>query len=71
MLPSQVGFAVHPRRWVVEQFFAGDQPQWTALEGPRGDADFTPGLPLCCFRHAPRPRLGTKHMIKGQTLTRS
>ena len=38
--PDQVGFAVHPRRWVVERFFAliltlskEDQPQSKALEG--------------------------------------
>lgn len=33
---DQVGFAVHPRRWVVERYFALDQPQSAPLEGPRG-----------------------------------
>jgi hypothetical protein len=56
--PDQVGFAVHPRHWAVEPFFA-----WISrnrrLERFGGDADLSPRLPLCRFGHAPRPPLGT------------
>ena len=34
--PDQVGFAVQPRRWVVERFFALDQPQPATGKGLRG-----------------------------------
>jgi len=70
--PDQVGFAVHPRRWVVERFFAlilslskEDQPQQAALEGPRGDAGLRESLPLRRFRHAPHPPIGTSVMNFG------
>jgi transposase len=73
--PDQVGFAVHPRRWVVERFFAlilslskEDQSQSKALERSGGDAHVSPGIPLRCFRHAPRPPLGKMLMIMGRTL---
>jgi transposase len=74
--PDQVGFAVHPRRWVVERFFAlilslskEDQSQPTALERSRGDTHRSPRLPLRRFRHAPRPPPGATLMIMGRTLT--
>jgi transposase len=70
--PDQVGFAVHPRRWVVERFFAlilslskEDQPQQAALEGSGGDADLCQSLPLRRFRHAPYPPIGTCFMNFG------
>ena len=59
---DQVGFAVHPRRWVVERFFA-----WISrnrpLEGPRGDARVSQSLLLRSFRHDPRQAHRTRHMI--------
>jgi transposase len=62
--PDQVGFAVHPRRWVVK-ILRVDQSQSKALERSGGDADLSPRLPLRRFRHAPRPPLGTVLMIYG------
>ena len=49
--PDQIGFAVLPRRWVVERFFA-----WIgrnkACQRFRGQHRLRPGLPLRRFRHA-------------------
>ncbi len=68
--PDQVGFAVHPRRWVVERFFAlilsllkEDQSKPKALEGSRGDADSSSSVPLRSIRHAPHSPLGTTLII--------
>src|SRR5580700_10743995 len=50
-IPDQIGFAVLPRRWVVERFFA-----WigrnTRLAKDFGQHRLRPGLPLRRFRHA-------------------
>src|SRR3954470_10405632 len=53
--PDQVGFAVHPRRWVVERFFAWIKSQSAPRQGCRGHNPLSPRLPLRCLRHAPHP----------------
>lgn len=53
--PGQVGFVVHPRRWVVERLSRLDQPQSAALEGPGGHHRFRQGLPLRRIRHDAAP----------------
>ena len=60
--PDQVGFAVQPRRWVVERFFALDQPQPATGKGLRGHHRLGPRLPLRRLRHAPRPQIGPSRM---------
>src|SRR3954468_5827560 len=47
--PDQIGFAVQPRRWVVERFFAS-----ATGKRLRSYHRLRTRLPLCGFRHAPR-----------------
>ena len=44
--PDQVGFAVQPRRWVVERFFAWINHQPATAKGLRGHHRLGPRLPL-------------------------
>ena len=62
--PDQVGFAVHPRRWVVERFCL-DQPEPAGVEGPRGHARIRPSLPLRGIRHAAHAPVGSPYQIAG------
>ena len=50
--PDQIGFAVLPRRWVVERFFAWIGRNRRACKRFRGQRRLRPGLPLRRFRHA-------------------
>jgi putative transposase len=50
--PDQIGFAVLPRRWVVERFL--DRPQRKACQRFRGQHRLRPRLPLRRIRHAAR-----------------
>ena len=59
---DQVGFAVHPRRWVVERCFALAEPQPTFGEGLRDDNRVRNGLPLHGFSHAPGQAYGSLHL---------
>jgi hypothetical protein len=52
--PDQVGFAVNPRRWVVERFFRVDRAQSTAGKGLRGHHRLRLRLPLRRICHAAR-----------------
>ena len=52
--PDQVGFAVNPRRWVVERFFALDRAQSTAGKRLRGYHRLRTRLPLRRIRRATR-----------------
>jgi hypothetical protein len=45
-----------------------DQPQQAALEGPGGDTDLRPSLPLRRLRHAPHPPIGSHLIVSVQTL---
>ena len=60
--PDQVGFAVQPRRWVVERFLRLDQPQPATGKGLRGHHRLGPRLPLRRLRYAPRPQIGPSRM---------
>jgi hypothetical protein len=64
-LPGQVGFAVHPRRWVVKAPLCLDQPEPPPLEGPGGDTRLRPGLPLRSVRHHPcQTSCASSHLTK-------
>lgn len=61
--PDQVGFAVHPRRWVDERFFAWisrNRQLWRDPEATLASARAF--LRLC---HAPHPPLGTRYISLG------
>jgi transposase len=51
--PDQVGFAVQPRRWVVERFFAWIGRNRRLAKDFEATVD-SARLPLRRFRHAPR-----------------
>ena len=56
--PDQIGFAVHPRRWVVERFFAWiNRNRWLAKDFEASIAS-AGGLSLRRFGDAPHPPLG-------------
>ena len=59
---DQVGFAVQPRRWVVERFFAWINRRPATGKGLRGHHRLGPRLPLRRLRHAPRPQIGPSRM---------
>lgn len=42
---DQVGFAVHPRRWVAERFFAGISRKRRLWEDPEATLAFVQGFP--------------------------
>jgi hypothetical protein len=50
--PDQVGFAVNPRRWVVERFLRVDRTQSTPSKGLRGHHRLRTRLPLRRISHA-------------------
>ena len=52
--PDQVGFAVNPRRWVVERFFAWTGRNRTAGKRLRGNHQLRTRLPLRRIHHAAR-----------------
>ena len=52
--PDQVGFAVNPRRWVVERFFAWIGRNRTTGKRLRGHHQLRTRLPLRRIRHAAR-----------------
>ena len=58
-LPGQVGFAVHPRRWVVERFFAWLEAQSPSGKGLRGYHHLGYRIPLCRIRHAAHTTIGS------------
>ena len=60
--PDQVGFAVQPRRWVVERFFAWINRNRATGKGFRGHHRLGPRLPLRRLRHAPPPQIGPSRM---------
>ena len=60
--PDQVGFAVQPRRWVVERFFAWINRNRRLAKGLRGHHRLGARLPLRRLRHDPRPPLGSINM---------
>ena len=51
--PNQIGFAVQPRRWVVE-LLRLDQPKPSSLERCRSHNRIRDSVPLCRGRHGPR-----------------
>ena len=58
--PNQVGFAVHPRRWVVERFFA-----WLGRNRRLArdvKATIASATALCRFRHAAHPPISTRSL---------
>jgi transposase len=52
--PDQVGFAVNPRRWVVERFFAWIGRNRRLAKGLRGHHRLRTRLPIRRIRHAAR-----------------
>ena len=58
-LEGQVGFAVHARRWVVERFFALDQPKPPPDQRCRGEYRLGRGFPRCRLGHQPATQAGT------------
>ncbi len=52
--PDQVGFAVNPRRWVVERFFRVDRAKSQTRKGLRGDHRLRTRFPLRRIHHAAR-----------------
>src|SRR5829696_2536296 len=69
--PDQVGFAVHPRRWVVERFFAWISRNRRLWKEPRSHSRLRQSLPLRSLRHAPHPPPRPPLMIPGRTLSDS
>src|SRR5215213_1549595 len=53
--PDQIGFAVQPRRWVVERFFAWIGRKPPPRQGLRGNPRIRPSLPLRRLHHAAHP----------------
>ena len=60
--PDQVGFAVQPRRWVVERFFAWINRNRRLAKDFETTIALGARLPLCRLHHAPRPQTGTAIM---------
>ena len=60
--PDQVGFAVQPRRWVVERFFAWINRNRPLAKDFEATIALGPRLPLRRLRHAPRPQIGPNRM---------
>ena len=60
--PDQVGFAVQPRRWVVERFFAWINRNRRLAKDFEANHRLGPRLPLRRLRHAPRPQIGPSRM---------
>ena len=63
--PDQVGFAVHPRRWVVERFFGWISRNRRLWKDPEATLASARAFPGCRIRHAPRPSIGTSFVIFG------
>ena len=53
--PDQVGFAVQPRRWVVERFFAWIGRNRRLAKDFEATLEFRPSLPLRRLHHAAHP----------------
>ena len=60
--PDQVGFAVQPRRWVVERFFAWINRNRRLAKDFEATIASARSLPLRRPRHAPRPQIGPNRM---------
>ena len=58
--PDQVGFAVQPRRWVVERFFAWINRNRRLAKD--FEATIASARALRRLRHAPRPQIGPSRM---------
>lgn len=58
-IEGQVGFVVHARRWVVERFFALDQPKPPPDQRCRGEYRLGRGFPRCRLGHQPSTQAGT------------
>ena len=62
--PDQVGFAVHPRRWVVERFFAWISRNRRLWKDPEATLASARAF-LYALYHAPDPPTGTPLMNSG------